>query len=261
MDVESLAREYLTATDPEEKRDIIENLYREYKELIYKISFSFVGFAEIDDLIQECYFGLVYALDNYDPESACFTTWLTNNLKWHIYRYLETTPENSRNIKQIRKYEERFFNHFHRYPSAEETAKHFRTDSQHILSIKALSMPKSLYEKIPGTDETIEETVPDASDSPEDIAIRNSLRETVRNAVCRLPEDERAAVTAHYFDGIPQTQIPNGHKMISKGLRHLRSDRQIIHLAEEEKIIANVYHWHSREQSSTEWAALELYSL
>jgi len=261
MDVDKLVREYQNTTDPEEKRDIIENLYRQYKDLIYKISFSFVGFAEVDDLIQECYFGLVYALDNYDPESAGFTSWLTKNLKWQIYRYLGTTPENSKNVKKIRKFEERFFSYYHRYPTAEETAKHFGTEPQHIISIKALSQPKSLDDIIPGTDETIGENVPDSAESPEDIAVRECVCDTVRAAVQRLPEDERTAVTAHYFHGIPQTQIPNGRSAITRGLKHLEYDRQIINLAKEEGIISRVYRWHSRDISSTEWAALELYEL
>lgn len=261
MDVESLAREYLTTADPEEKRDIIENLYRGYKPLIYKTAYLFIGCAEMDDLIQECYFGLVYALDSYDPGNTAFTTWLTNNLKWHIYRYLETTPENSRNVKRIRKYEERFFKHFHRYPSPEETALHFGTDADNVINIKALSQPKSLEDMIPGTDETIGENVPDSSDGPEDIILRECMRAEVREAVHRLPKDERSAVIAHYFNGIPQTRIPDGRNTITKGLRHLKSDRQIIHLAREEGIIERVYHWHSREISSTEWVAIKLYEL
>lgn len=261
MDVELLVREYQTTTDQERKRDISEDLYRQYKDLIYKISFSFVGLAEMDDLIQECYFGLVHVLDTYRPGTACFNTWLYNGLKWHIYRYLKTTPENSRNVKQLRKFEERFFRYYHRYPTADETAKHFETSTRHIISIKALSQPKSLDDIIPGTDETIGENVPDSAEGPEDIAVRECVRDTVRAAVQRLPEDERTAVTAHYFHGIPQTQIPNGRSAITRGLKHLEYDRQIYNLAKEEGIISRVYRWHSRDISSTEWAALELYEL
>jgi RNA polymerase primary sigma factor len=66
-----------------------EQLYTQNKGIIAKIAKRYAGHADIEDLTQEAYFGLVSAVENYKPEEGAFITyagfWIRNSMSRYAY--------------------------------------------------------------------------------------------------------------------------------------------------------------------------------
>lgn len=66
----------------------MEQLYYNVKGLIYSIAKQYAGYCDIEDLTQEGYFGLKYAVDTYNPDrGATFVTYAYRPINTAIYRY------------------------------------------------------------------------------------------------------------------------------------------------------------------------------
>lgn len=66
----------------------MERIYYNVKGLIYSIAKQYAGHCDIEDLTQEGYFGLKYAVDTYNPDrGAMFVTYAYRPINTAIYRY------------------------------------------------------------------------------------------------------------------------------------------------------------------------------
>lgn len=66
----------------------MEQIYYNVKGLIYSIAKQYSDSCDIEDLTQEGYFGLKYAVDNYNPDrGATFVTYAYRPINTAIYRY------------------------------------------------------------------------------------------------------------------------------------------------------------------------------
>lgn len=70
-------------------------LWQQTKAYIYKVAKRYSGYAEIDDLVQEGYFGLNLAVEHYKDQGRKFITYLTFWLKQTMQRYIE----NNRSVR------------------------------------------------------------------------------------------------------------------------------------------------------------------
>lgn len=85
------------------KADNMLQLWQQNRNYIYKLAMKYVGFAEIDDLMQEGYIGLCHAVEHYDPEkSVQFITYATLWVKQVMRRYISncTSAIHSRTCKE-----------------------------------------------------------------------------------------------------------------------------------------------------------------
>lgn len=66
--------------------EAIGKVYKEYYRLIYKVCNRFLhDHTTIDDLLQEAYFAVVYAVQHYDEGNECkFSTYLVKVLTWYF---------------------------------------------------------------------------------------------------------------------------------------------------------------------------------
>ena len=273
MDIEAMAREFLTITDEAERMDIAANIYRDLKKPLQCICSKFSLFEDPEDLLQECFFALYDALSTYDPIRGNIKTHIYNYAYWHIYRYIDQTPQHKgimQEARKIQKYVDTFRAETGQEPTDMQTARHFRTDPDNIIFIKeranSIKYAVSLDETPPGAEGCIyAEIIPDDKQNPEEEAIKAYTCQQIQNAVCRLPEDERRLIE-NYLQG--NTIIPAETKARSKALstqqrafRRLQQDKVIRSLAREEGLLCQAYKWHYHGTSHTEYAALELASI
>ena len=114
----------------ENKAENLAALYEGNKRLIYKITSSYRHFAEPEDLYQEAYFGLVEAVDQWDPErTPSFATYAARQIRWTLSRYCIkngtalTVPENLlRKVYSYRRFLSVFEEEYSRLPTIKETA-------------------------------------------------------------------------------------------------------------------------------------------
>jgi RNA polymerase sigma-70 factor, ECF subfamily len=78
--------------------DAFAELFHRYKNLVYKTAYLMLGSAsEAEDMLQEVFLEVHFALPDYDPARGAFTTWLyriTMNdcLSWRRKRRLQIVP-------------------------------------------------------------------------------------------------------------------------------------------------------------------------
>lgn len=265
MDIEKLALEYLIETDIENKRDILGNIYRGLKGLIYKTCKKYSGYAELDDLEQECFFGVLRALETWEPDKRKFLGHVMDHLSWHLYRYIQQSSDGKNILREYqlyRNYEESYFIKFGRYPSIKSIALNFRVTADRVQEIKDkarhIQNRVSWDDVIPGTDIQYSETIPDIAQDTEDIALRACVCEEIRSAVNRLPMEEREIITRKYLQPGGGRITREERHIQQKALRHLFADNKLRELNKEEFVLARAYHWKDKDTSHTEWSAIRL---
>lgn len=265
MELEALAREYLTEDNEDNRRDIIANIYRECKKVLQGICAKYSDFMETEDLMQEGYFAIREALESYDPAKCTFKSYIRKMMHWHILRTLNQKGDAGgvlAEYRRIKRYEEEFMLNTGRKPTDRQTALHFHTYADHIteikqkaLNAKGVSLDAELADGI-----TYADMIPDSQDIEADFC-RKDLCERVQNAVRRLPAEERQIIEYRMRGfNLPQEReaYKEARKINERAMRHLESDRELRALAYEEGILARIFTWHNREISSTEWCAIRL---
>ena len=265
MNADELAREYLTETDPNNKRDIIANLYRELKGMFYSICSKYKDYAETEDLMQECFFALQDALECYSPEYS-FKAHIRKHITWHILRTLNRAEGQGgilAEYRRIRRYEEDYFMAVGRKPTDEQIALHFHTFVAQIQDIRKTA--QNIKAGVSFDEEALEgityaELIPGQQDIEED-ALRAYTCERIRQAVKRLPSEERQLIEYRMRGGqYPKDpeERKKALKLKTKAYNRLRSDKELKSIAYEEGLLALAYSWHYHGTSHTEYSALKL---
>ncbi|MCD8376155.1 MAG: sigma-70 family RNA polymerase sigma factor [Oscillospiraceae bacterium] len=98
MENEALVLQIKTGENSEEA---MEQLFLQNRGFIYGIAKKYAAYADIDDLMQESYFGLLKAVEGFEPEQGNkFTTFLFPCLNRTFQRYISDT----KNTKRIPEY-------------------------------------------------------------------------------------------------------------------------------------------------------------
>ena len=148
-------------------------LYEQNKGTIYKIAKKYATFTDIDDLIQEAYFGLYEAVKNYENNNEIkFITYATFWIRQSIQRYVENnastirTPVYLQNLHyKYNKVVNAFIKEHNRKPTDREASRLLDT------SIKKIQDMKKTYD-IVGNVESLDQSI--AGDN-EEIRLSNSI--------------------------------------------------------------------------------------
>lgn len=185
--------------------DLYSVLWDKTKKLIFQIMRSKIyntplpSYVTVDDLEQEMYFALCKAVNYFDREKhALFTSYLN----YPILTVLRYALFSDKSLKNEKSYNEVVQDR----------------DGHSIEKWDLLADPKT-------------------ESSFYDIEL-NELQETVRQAVAKLKEHERAAVSLFYFHGLTYSAIADhlhigkarAEQLIHNGLSHLRRNPDIINL-------------------------------
>lgn len=208
----------------QEGTDVTENmglLYQQniglIKKLLKPTMKSIYGSAviEVEDLLQEAYFGLVDAVNKYDPTTEVpFMAYASDFIKFAAVRYkqnflhLSRVPEYQLQfIGKYKDYVKAYSKEHDRKPSDEEIAQGLNIPLKKVKDISRTidgMLVKSFEEPVKDTDEACLGDSIESDFSVEDFVIENEIapikKGIVWGCVSRLKEREIAFVRKHYVE-------------------------------------------------------------
>ena len=220
----------------------LEELYFGNIRLLEKVCSKFMYRSiEKDDLLQECYFALVYAVDRYVEENCNFSTFLYNIAYWHLLRYIR----NNR-IISIPDY---MIDLINKYVKLSENDRKTDYDICCLLEITLEQLEeikkaarcaslKSLDQPINEEEDTfLVDTIADTSDSFEDGVIdqiyQEQLKAALQNSIEKLSPVDRDLIIYRFFKGMslqeidPSKTVERNRQKVNKALRRLRRDEKL----------------------------------
>lgn len=197
-----------------DKKELMGELYRLNKPFIYGLVKSLIRDVQlIEDGMQEAYLGLCEAADTYKPEKGFkFITFARYPIAKAVKRGLYSLQHNggesiNTEAQRIIKIKNELYQTLHRIPTKAEIALQASVSVKRLdYIINTTSRSVSLSAPFKSTDLIIADTIPD-NYSMENEAADRSERESVRNAVRRLPKRESQIIRLYFFEGLTQPQI------------------------------------------------------
>lgn len=228
----------------------MEQLYRQNNGLILKIARRHAYGDDLEDLLQEAYFGLYEAVKRYeDTAGVLFMSYASYWIKQAITRYLENNGRIIRlpvalynNLMRYKKLVSAFELQLGRKPTDHEVEIYLRINKTAIEAVKKAYWKEdvqSLDELIPGTDDIlIGESVPDRSVDIENSVIDRMMKCSRRTELWRIvrdnvTEEENIVISARYRNNlsleVTGQYIGKSKEMVrqieAKALRKLRRSR------------------------------------
>ncbi len=189
----------------------MEKLYTQNKGLIAKAARHFSGYGEMEDLMQEGYFGLKTAAEQWKPDGgANFASYAYLRLEAAMRRYLEESGSvirlPSHQIARIARYQKAlsdFQSKYFRDPSAREMARFMNLSESQIEQLQKdaqILKPRSTSEAI-GDDLSLGDTLESPDDEIEDLLDqinREELSKLLWSMVDELEDKESKVLRLRY---------------------------------------------------------------
>lgn len=170
-----------TEADKDRARELLATLYQQNTTLIKDIARHYKGFAELDDLMQEGFFGLSAAVDNYDPAAgAQFMTYARHWIRRELALFCETAGRVVRlpafRVDQVMQYNRAIAEYTAMHgtaPSDDELTRMLDSSADMLRRIRdAASIQTGSLDAPCGSDDsdsiTMGDTIADPADSIED---------------------------------------------------------------------------------------------
>lgn len=177
-----------------DKKSYMEQLYLQNRGLIAKIAKKYCAYGEMEDLLQEGYFGLLAAAESFDDtKGANFVTYAYEHIRAVIHRYIENyssvirIPNEQRAlIWKMKKYIDGYVKKYSHRPNVEDLAKALNISENKVLQLVSYSLlleTKSTSESIVQDDDSccLEDCIEDKNNRYEEIdnEIQNSQLKSV----------------------------------------------------------------------------------
>lgn len=196
-------------------------LYQQNQPLIYKFALPYSEMMDINDLMQEAYFGLVKAVEKYDSKKEFkFMTYAEWNIRGHLQRYCYNFGKNRRipvhMIERMSKYHDiirKYEDEYGEKPSDNYIKQELQINTNQLKAVwKTIQLCNtvSFDDIIPGTDLTIAETVADETDFQEEIIQKISeeqVNSSVWKCVDELPSKMKDIIHLRYENGLSQKSV------------------------------------------------------
>lgn len=220
--------------------DVVENLeilYMNNLPLIRKIAARFTAKAELEDLTQEAYFGLIRAVELWDPEKdVLFMSYAAYWIKQQMLRYIHdqsTTiriPSYQRGVmRAYYQIKNSYRVRFGRNPEEVEICHALDLSrEQYQQLLKDLRTVKTCSTSAPVGEDgetTLEDLIPAEGDPIGDVVDRVSKEEEKRalwSEVDRLPEREAEVIKSRYRDNLTLKQCGEALGVSSEMVRQLQ---------------------------------------
>ncbi|MET0727421.1 MAG: RNA polymerase sigma factor WhiG [Acidimicrobiales bacterium] len=171
------------------------------------------------DLVSYGIFGLIDAIEKFDLERGFkFETYAIARIKGNILdelRSIDWVPRSVRaKARALEKAYSRLEGQLHRTPTDTELASELDlTDDQLQTTLGQISFTGlvALDEMLSGGDRgdsmTLGDTLPDSGESPVAAYEVEEMRQTLADAINRLPEREKTVLTLYYYEGLTLNEI------------------------------------------------------
>ena len=204
-------------------KKIRDYLIQKYSPLVHyvvrKINLGKTGTLEADDLIGFGSFGLMDAIDKFDPaKNVKFKTYAVTRIRGSIYDELRSIDWVPRSVRQKAKAVEQAINAVEartgRTAEDQEIAdemgmdiREFYTTMTKISGTTMLSLDNNPY---PGTDDKISmiDTIESPSSINPDVSVeREAVKELIIKGINELPEKEKKVLILYYYEDLTLKEI------------------------------------------------------
>lgn len=223
-------------------------LYQKNRNLIYKVCHPFAEYAEMDDLMQEAYFGLVNAVDDYDETLGYkFSTYATWKIKASCASYIA----NNRYSKRIPAYLQELIRQYRslvselgHLPDKETTMNHLKiSEVKYDLLVIAMYQKDTMSLDDPIAEDADGKTIGDTvasdinieddviasieGDSLSDLwkSVIDNLDERKSDIILKLFRDEQTVTSLAEAEGVTVQRISD---LKNKALKKLSQVTEII---------------------------------
>lgn len=250
--------------------DILGELYELNKGLFYKLTAKYKGLYDQDDLLQECYFSLVKAIEIYQAEKGNFISLLSVVTKNHLYRCVNnSTPEIPEQLKiLLSKYSALMETDISEIdicfklginPKKLETIKKL----QYLLNVRSL-------DSLINDNKTLGDYISDNGNNQEQMIndiFNMELSKAIDQAMDILSDRERNYLYKRYYENKNFKEIDDTHtenntkRVIDQALNKLRKDETLKKFYEETNLFnSNTFtHFRRTNTSGVEKAILKMF--
>lgn len=210
---EDLVLKFQSSNDPEERRELIAELYQQNEGLIGTIVKHYEPYEDADDLKQQAFFGILEAAERWDPErGALFSSYAPYWIRQAVRRYLDNCGRPLRisswmldKVFQYQRLCTEYETAHNRKPTPAELIYFLDLQPGQLDEIRKAEQKLRMVSTsaVIGEDLTLEDTIADPVDRIEEAENElqaEELRETIWSVVNELPDREGQVVRMRYQD-------------------------------------------------------------
>jgi RNA polymerase primary sigma factor len=230
----------------------MEQLYLRNRSYIYQQAKKYSVYADMDDLMQEAYFGLMDAVEHFDSQKEYkFITYLTYRLNNRFRRYIDNCGRAKRipthTLQLIYKYKKYLANcakqgieptDFAICRDLGLTEKRLKNLRKTILEEKCISTDQP----IPGTDNIrIEDEIPDPLDMEEDVldlVAKEQAEARIWEIVLELEEQQKTVIIGRYKNSSTLGEIGRTMNLSTERVRQI--ERKALSILSNKREIENI---------------------
>ena len=263
--------------------DVTENmqqLWQQNQGFIFKIAIQYQSLSELDDLIQESYFGLCKAVDHYNPDmDASFIHYASFWIRQQLMRYIKKNktvriPEHTHGkIREYKKAVQQWQQRYHREPTEAEISDYIGIDGKTLEEIKRSALMGKIGSlDVPvgeESDGTLYDLIPSGMDDKEEVlnkVANEELAEVLWGMVEELPGQQSEVLKMRFKENMKLREIgavygfsiDRARQIESKGLRTLRNPKRSRILREfldDERIYNSALHGNGVSSFSNTWTS------
>lgn len=221
QEITSLWYNYKTKKDLKAREQLILHYIYLVKYLVGRMAISLKGYFEVDDLISAGIYGLINAVDRFNPGRGIkFETFALARIKGAIIdwlRSLDWIPQSVRTkAKKVEKALSELEQKLGRPPEDPELAEYLGIDVKNLNRLLHEIAPLTLFSLDEFWCSTVrereglspEELIPDtnAVDPVEHLEFEE-IKRTLADAIERLPEREKLVISLYYYEGLTLKEI------------------------------------------------------
>ncbi len=218
--IEEVWQKYRLSRDKALRDRLILNYAPLVKYVAGRISTSLPAHVDEGDLVSYGLLGLIGAIERYDPgREIKFETYAISRIKGSIIdelRSLDWVPRSVRSrAREIERAMLDLENRFKRPPSDEELAgalgmgmDEFQAAITQIANSSIIALDETWSVSSGGEPLSLIDTIGDSRlTNPADLLDVTELRDTLADAIAKLPEREKIVVALYYYDGLTLREI------------------------------------------------------
>ena len=258
----------------------MQQLWQQNQGFIFKIAIQYQSLSELDDLIQESYFGLCKAVDHYNPDmDASFIHYASFWIRQQLIRYIKKNktvriPEHTHGkIREYKKAVQQWQQRYHREPTEAEISDYIGIDGKTLEEIKRSALMGKIGSlDVPvgeESDGTLYDLIPSGMDDKEDVlnkVANEELAEVLWGMVEELPGRQSEVLKMRFKENMKLREIgavcgfstDRARQIENKGLRTLRNPKRSRILREfldDERIYNSALHGNGVSSFSNTWTS------
>lgn len=215
---EELLMEYKQTKNIEIKQELVMRYIYIVKSISLQMRGVYLGFAQLDDIINEGVLAIMNAIEKYDAEkNAKFETYISKRIRGMIIdlaRKQDWVPRSVRkSAKDIDEATVHLHNQLGRFPEPQEIADYLNisiekyqdvTGSTTLFNVLSLDI---VLEAASEKKKSVQIVSPNASEQPEQHILDQEMKDMLAKGIRTLKENEQTVISLYYLDELSMKEI------------------------------------------------------